>query len=339
MGPTFDTYLTAYVEQESIVQLFRGFALAKTLAERSQVVYRCDMLVNPWKATSADVVENINGSAELDELLKAEVAVALERLKQRAHSPNDICDFMKDLAQARQGFFRSYQMKLDATGKINQDAAFWLTFGLRAASVARASADVALAWAGLLCGPAVFGLDMAKRRFIIFATEEGAVITKAFIFKKFGVALTDAFGTTLAENWQAAARSDMMLIGKNNMATNTPGLLNDLFTMIVQFFHNRTISRLQSALTDQRAELTKIRGQISAAKAANTPYGGLNAARRAAEQGVKSAQQSVAAQQGVPNSLKVTSAGAVLKAAAWGLTMLSTEQSLARLYRNWNGGL
>ena len=216
-------HMTAVYNQEEIVRVFRSFAYAKLLATQSRVENYRGLCFKPWIVTRTEIVQPWRSREELGRLINEEVKFQrdhLLKLLSNGRGPAVLHQCLKSLRKATQSFFSAYRNGEAENSQINEDAAYVLGISQRSAAVARACADISLAWIGLLSGPAVIGWNLASRRFILYQAEA----TMPFIARKLAVGLTGAFGTKLAESWEQAASADFLMVQVQN---NTLGFVDD----------------------------------------------------------------------------------------------------------------
>lgn len=326
-------HVTAVYDQEEIVRVFRAFAHAKLLATQSKVQNVRGLFFEPWLVTSTEVVQPWKSRAELIRLVDAEVSLQRQRLLQMmtsGHGPNRLREFLMSLRKATKSFFETYRMMEAENSQINEDAAYILGLNQRSAAVARACADISLAWIGLLSGPAVIGWNLASRRFILYEAQA----TMPFIAKKLAVGLTGAFGTKLAESWQEAASADFVMVQARN---NTPGLVDDSWKIFFSALNLHCERTLVNAYRGEVGQLGEQTSRLYGMSLSDPRIEEVAAKRNALMNSARAAGGRLSAYDRAAPVLNTLGGGVkfVFKAAAWGFTLKSTGDSMVLLREQW----
>src|SRR5258708_2620289 len=160
------THTTAVYSPEAIVRLTKTFAYAKTLACNVKFAEYRGMWTHPWLVTSVSATPGWKDTTELKRWIDAEVDWARQRLLRAAQQDNGTHEFAKAIESMRDAtrtFFACYANVEAELSAINEEASNILGFSARAAAVAYASANIALAWMGLLSGPATVLVSWSER--------------------------------------------------------------------------------------------------------------------------------------------------------------------------------
>lgn len=327
---------TAIYSQPEIVRLTKTFAYAKTLANNVVLKEHRGLWTHPWLVTSVSASPTWRDSNELKRWIDAEVRWAQQRMLKAAHSaegPKAFAEAIESMRKATRAFFSTYATMEGEISKINTEASNILGFSARSAAVAAASANIALAWMGLVSGPATVGINYAAKSFLIASGEQ---IGYKFLGKKLAVGLAAAFGTKIVEDWNQAVSADFAAL---QVLNNTPGWIDDTWHLFFQALNQGCMSTMEKQLGVQVAEVGKHTSQLyeQGMTVSGNPYTEAVAAKRTAA--IRSAQQQDAA---IANySPKGSGMGSQLlkggmKCLAWGLTIKSTADSLATLKKQWN---
>ena len=327
-------YITAGYSQEELVRLTKTFAYAKVLANNTKMVEHRNLFTHPWLVTSVSNAGTWKDSTELNNWIQAEVKWAQKRLMDAAHKPEGPKAFaqaVESMRNAMQSYFRTQASREAETAAINEQAANILGFSARAAAVAYASSNIALAWIGLLSGPAIIGLNFASKRIILYGAEEA---TKGFILKKLGVGLTAAFGTKLAESWEEAMSADFAALQATN---NAPGLIDDSWKLFFQALNNSTLGKLEAKYAEQVAQVGQKTSDIWGTKVLGDPrLEKMIAERNQMAQAARATEGQIAGYKPQGGSTGMGVLKMSMKAAAWGLTVQSTWDSLVTLNKQWH---
>ena len=177
----------------------------------------------------------------------------------------------------------------------------------------------------------MIGVNFASKRIILYGAEEA---TKGFILKKLGVGLGAAFGTKLAENWEEAMSADFAALQATN---NSPGLIDDSWKLFFQAMNNSTLGKLEAKYAEQVAQVGQKTTDIWGTKVLGDPrLEKMIAERNQLAQGARATEGQIAnyKPQGQSTGMGVLKMG--MKAAAWGLTIQSTWDSLQTLNKQWH---
>jgi hypothetical protein len=172
---------------------------------------------------------------------------------------------------------------------------------------------------------------MARKSFLI-AT--GAA-SQRFIGQKLAVGVFGAFGTTVVTDWNAAMNADFAMTQATN---NAPGLIDDGWRFFFQSLNSTTVEKLWSASKEAaRDVLNKNQALYQPGMTVLA-----NPATESAAAQLAVAQRSQAEQQQL-NNYKPQGGGGVMQAgkalmkfAAWGLTLKSTYDSWQTFQKQWN---
>jgi len=326
-------HITAIYREDDIIRVFRTFAYAKLLATQSTVKNYRDLFFEPWIVTRTEVVQPWKSRAELSRLVDAEVALQRQRLLEllrQSQGPDRLLQFLKSLRKATTSFFESYRMMEAENSQHNEDAAYILGWSQRSAAVARACADLSLAWIGLLSGPAVIGWNAASRRFILYQADA----TMPFIARKLAVGLTGAFGTKIAENWQEAASADFVMVQAQN---NTPGFVDDSWKIFFAALHQHCEKTLVTTYRNEVAQLGAVNTELYGMKLSDPRIEAVAAQRTALMNSARSAGNQLNMYDRAAPLLGMAGKGVkfLFKGAAWGLTIKSSGESLQLLRQQW----
>lgn len=324
-------HITAVYDDADIIRVFRSFAYAKLLATQSEVKGYRDLFFEPWLVTRTEVVHPWKSRAELDQRIRQEVVLQQQRLLtllQRPNGPVCLGEFLKSMRRATRRFFETYRMMEAENSQINEDAAYVLGLSQRSAALARACADVSLAWIGLLSGPAVICWNMASRRFILYQAEA----TMPFILQKLGVGLAGAFGTKIAENWQEAASADFVMVQARN---NTPGFVDDSWKIFFAALNAHVERNLNKAYSASVAALGQETTNLWGMNLSDPRIEQVAARRNALTESARAAGQR--ADNPAPRGGGTLAGGVkwIFKGAAYGFTIKSTVESLSLLSQQW----
>jgi hypothetical protein len=328
-------YKTAVYSKEEIVRLTKTFAYAKILATTSSIRNHRHLFTHPWVTTSVSVAPGWRDATELRQWLNQEVDSARQRLMAAAKKPKGPEEFAKAIDSMRvamKNFFSTYATMNAEAAKISADASNVLGFCARSAALAYASANIALAWIGLLSTPATIGLNFAAKRFMLYTTEE---VTGKFILKKLTVGLGAAFGTKLAENWQEAMSADFAMLQATN---NAPGLIDDGWTVFFQALNQSTLGKLGETYVQQVGQISQKTSDIWATTGVvdNPLLEQRIAERNQLVQSAQNTRQQINNYRPQGQGLGMGVAKASMKFAAWGLTINSTWDSLKTLNKHWH---
>ncbi len=326
-------HITAVYNQEEIVRVFRSFAYAKLLATQSRVENYRGLFFEPWIVTRTEIVQPWRSREELARLINEEVKIQrdhLLKLLSSGHGPAVLHQFMKSLRKATLSFFEAYRMMEAENSQINEDAAYVLGISQRSAAVARACADISLAWIGLLSGPAVIGWNLASRRFILYQAEA----TMPFIVRKLAVGLTGAFGTKLAESWEQAASADFLMVQVQN---NTPGFVDDSWKIFFAALNAQVDRTLVTAYRNEVGQLGQATTNLYGMSLGDPRIEQAAARRNALMNSARTAGGRLNAMDRVTPVLSTLGGGVkfLFKAAAYGLTIKATGESLVLLRDQW----
>lgn len=330
------THKTAVYSQPEIVRLTKSFAYAKTLANNVKLKEQRGLWTHPWLVTSVSATPSWRDTHELKRWIDAEVRWAQQRMlkaSQSADGPKAFAEAIDSMRKATRAFFSTYATMEGELAKINTEASNILGFCARSAAVAQASANIALAWMGLLSGPATVGIDWGAKSFLIASGEQ---LSYKFLGKKLAVGLTASFGTQVIEDWNEAVSADFAAL---QVLNNVPSWIDDTWHLFFQALNQGCLQTMEKNLGVQVAQVGRHTGQLyeRGMTALDNPYTEAVAAGRNAA--VRQAQQQEAA---IANyAPKGASPGAQLvkggmKCLAWGLTIKATSDSLVKLKKKWN---
>src|SRR5688572_13947615 len=327
-------YVSAGYSQAEIVRLTKSFAYAKVLANNSKMEEHRGLITHPWLVTSVSTSGTWKDSTELANWIQQEVKWAQSRMMdatQKPDGPKAFAQALESMRNAMQSYFLTHAHREAETAKINEEAANILGFSARAAALAYASANIALAWIGLVSGPAVIGLDFATKRLILYGAEEA---TKGFILKKLGVGLGAAFGTKLAESWEEAASADFAALQLTN---NAPGLIDDSWKLFFQALNSSTLGKLEAKYAEQVSQVGQKTTDIWGSKVLGDPrLEKMIAERNQLMQGARATESKIAGYKPQGQGTGMGVLKMAMKTAAWGLTIQSTYDSLKTLNDQWH---
>jgi hypothetical protein len=259
--------------------------------------------------------------------------MAQEKLKHAALAgPKEFARVLDSMHKAAKKFFATYAQMEAETSKINEDASSILGFSARSAAVALASANIALAWMGLLSGPAVVGINVAGRSFLVAAGD----VTYSFLGKKLAVGVVGAFGTNIVTDWSSAMSAEFAMAQATN---NAPGWVDDSRRLFFTALNNTTFGKLQGVAREAvqtAAEKADAMYRPGMTVLGNPATEKAAVERAAAVKGAQNAEQQLANYKPQGGSPGMQLGKACMKVAAWGLTVQSTYESLKTLNRQWN---
>jgi hypothetical protein len=286
----------------------------------------------PGTPTSVSTAGTWKDSTELSNWIQQEVKVQQKRLLAAAakeNGPGEFARALDSMRNAMHSYFRTSIAREAEVAGINEEASNILGFSARAAAISYASANIALAWIGLLSTPATIGINFATQRFILYGSEQ---VTKTFILKKLAVGIGAAFGTMIAQDWEQAMSADFAALQATN---NTPGLIDDSWALFFQALNQSTLQKMKAQYVQQVGNIGQKTSDLWGMKMGD-PRLEQTAAQRnqmvAAARGTEQRMANYTPQGGskLMEGMKLT-----MKAAAWGLTVKSTLDSLETLKKNW----
>lgn len=329
------THTTAGYSPVEIVRLTKTFAFAKTLATNVKLKEHRGLWTHPWLVTSVEAAPAWKDSNDLKRLIDAEVRWARERLDKAAHQSDGGQAFgaaLESMRKATRSFFASYATLEAELANLNTEASNILGFSARSAAVAQASANIALAWIGLLSGPATIAVNMTAKRFILYSGE----VSFKFIGQKLGAGLIASFGTQMATNMNEAVNSNFAIVQAVN---NAPGFVDDSWQLFFAALNQSCVAKMEKQMGSHVAEVGKQTGKLyePGMKAlGDTRTEAAAAHRTAAVRSVQQQEQAIANYSPQGGGAGMQLAKASMKFAAWGLTCQATFDSLTTLYKQWN---
>lgn len=325
--------VVAPLSQQEIIERTQQFVHWKLVSQKMRIVDHHDLRTHFWLTTAVSVQTPWRNQAEYDADFAAELKLAqnwLLKAAARDNGPEEIKKCFDNMIRWTRQFMRNYADCNAEASAITENAGnYLLNWGQRPAAIAQCAATVALGWIGLVSGPAVVGLDLASKSFLI-STGEASV---GFIVKKLATGVAANFGVTVAENWADAVTARFVV---TQTTTNSPGFIHDTWPNFFRAAHN--------------AAMLKVNQEVFYETAANA-----NAGIAMHQPGVKvdsnearvlaTVRETTAAraQAAAPKPAAVPRAGStglaggalkVLKGAAYLITYYQTGESLYKLYKN-----
>jgi hypothetical protein len=319
-----------------IVRLTKTFAYAKTLANNVKLKEHHSLRTHPWVVTGVSSAPTWRDTNELKRWIDAEVRWAQQRMLKAAESsegPKAFAESIDSMRKATRSFFSTYATMQGELAEITADASNVLGFCARSAAVAQASANIALAWMGLLAGPATIGINWGTKSFLIASGEQ---VSYKFLAKKVGAGLVASFGTKVVEDWNEAVRADFAAL---QVLNNVPSWVDDSWHLFFQALNQGCLKTMEKNMGVQVAQVGKHTGQLyqGGMTVLGNPYTEAVAAQRnAAIRQVHQQEAAIAnyAPKGGSMGEQLVKGG--MKCLAWGLTIKATADSLTTLQRRWN---
>jgi|GEM_PF-2852443 len=316
--------VTLPISQGELIRLTQEFIHWKLVATKAKIVNHHHLMTHFWLTTAVSVQTSWKSQAEYDSDYKAELTQAQDWLARAAKAPDGparIVNCINAMHKARRMYQETYRDMNAEAAKISADAAEYLyKWGQRPAAIALFSSTVALGWMGLLSGPAVVGLDLAAKSFLISSGEA----SMAFIGKKIGVGVAASFGTTIAQSWAEAASARFIMVQIGN---NIPGYVDDSWRIFFVALNQATYQKVVNNAFFEAAAGANLDSAMKAKGVTVADYERLAAMRKAAAQRQLEAAKSVNTFKAGEPVGKMANVKKLFKVGAWGLTIYQTLES------------
>lgn len=316
--------VTLPISQGELIRLTQEFVHWKLIATKAKIVNHHYLMSHFWLTTAVSVETSWKSQGEYDADFKSELTQAQNWLTNAAKQPDGptrIVNCINAMHKARKMYQETYRDMNAEASKISADAAEYLyKWGQAPAAIALFSSSVALGWMGLLSGPAVVGVDLTAKSFLVSAGD----VSMAFIGKKIGVGVAASFGTTIASSWAEAASARFIMVQIGN---NIPGFVDDSWRL---FFLALNQSTYQKFANNAFYESASVANLDSALKMKGRTIGemeSLTAMRKAAVQRQAAAAKSLGAFKATEPAGAAAGVKSLFKVGAWGLTIYSTVES------------